>query len=57
MMIYSRSKEETSKSSEQHYIWEPSANTEQIIAGNCAVLMKSQPWKINRIIQGQKKEH
>ena len=57
MMINSRSKEETSKSSEQHYIWEPSANTEQIIAGNCAVLMKSQPWKINRIIQGQKKEH
>ena len=39
-MTYSKSKEETSKSSEQH---ERSGETEQIIAGNCAMLMEPKP--------------
>ena len=42
-MIYSKLKEETSKSSEQDDLGEPSAETEKIIAGNCAMLMKSKP--------------
>ena len=36
---------------------EPSAETEQIIARNCAVLMESKPWTIYWFSQGQKKEH
>ena len=42
-MTDSKSKEETSKSSEQHGFREPSGKIEQIIAGNCAMLMESKP--------------
>ena len=52
-MVYSKSKEVT-KSSKQH---EPSAETKQIIARNCAILMESKPWNIYWFSQGQKKEH
>ena len=56
-MIYLKSKEETSKSGQQHNLREPSTETEQIIAGNCAMLMESKPWTIYWFSQRQKKEH
>ena len=51
-MIYSKSKEEKSTR-----FWEPSAEAEQIIAGNCVMLMEPKPWTIYWLSQGQKKEH
>ena len=56
-MIYSKSKEERSKPSEQHDLVEPSAEIEQIIAGNCVMLVESNPWTMYCFSQGQKKEH
>ena len=41
-MIYSKSKEETSKLSEQQFR-EPSTEIAQTIAGKCPLLMKSKP--------------
>ena len=36
---------------------ERSAETEQIIAGNCVMLIESKPWTIYWFSQGQKKKH
>ena len=36
---------------------ESSAETEQIIAGNCVMLKESKPWTIYWFSQSQKKEH
>ena len=53
-MIYSKSIEE-SNSSEQHDL--ENLENEQIIAGNCAMLVESKPWTRSWFTQGHKKEH
>ena len=54
-MIHSKTKEQSSKSSEQ--LRESFVATEKIIAGHCVMLMESKPWTIYWISQGGEKKH
>ena len=55
-MIYSKSKEERSKSSEQHDLGRPLLKLSKS-KRESVMLMESKPWTIYWSSQGQKKEH